>query len=146
MKFLFIVSVILFLSACTQENKNAPELVLNFGEDHFEPLLKEGSKRTLFVILNPSECGSCEAEVTSFVNSIYPNFKSITVIPRDVKVSSEINRSRTISMNRRDLDQYGLLNANGSILIYEGKNCLYFSPIDVINTNKMKDTITSFIN
>lgn len=148
MKYLFIVSsFVIFLAACTNETKNAaPDLVLKFGKTHFEPLTEEGSKKTLFVILNPSECGSCEAQVTSFVNSIYPNFKSVTVVPNDVKISSEIKKSKTISMKRQKLDQYGLLNANGSILIYEGKNCVYFSPIDVVNTNKMKDTITSFVN
>ena len=146
MKYLFTVAIILFLSTCAPGNKNAPELVLKFGKDHFEPLLQEGSKKTLFVILNPSECGSCEAEVTGFVNSIYPNFRSITVVPKDIKISSEIKKSKTIAMNRQQLDQYGLLNANGSILIYKGKNCVYFSPIDVVNANKMKDTIASFVN
>jgi hypothetical protein len=145
MKLLFLGSFI-FLVACNNETKNAPDLVLRFGENYLEPLLDKGTEKTLIIVLNPSECGSCETEVTSFVNSIYPHFNSITVIPDDVKISSKINKSKTISVNRQKLDQHGLLNANGSILVYKGKSCIYFAPIDILNTDKIKDTIIGFKN
>lgn len=143
MKSLFLLPVIILLVACGNKNLNAPDLVLKFGTDHLEPLLNEEESKTLIVVLNPSECGSCEAEITNFVNLLYPKFKSITLLPKDVKISAEIKRNKTILINRQKLDQHGLLNANGSILIYKGKNCIYFSPIDILNTDKMKDTIFS---
>lgn len=146
MKLLPLISI-LFLASCNNnETKNVPDLVLTFSENHLDHLMKEGPEKTLVVVLNPSECGSCEAEITSFVNSIYPNFKSITVIPKDIKISSVIKKSKTISLDRKELDQHGLLNANGSILIFEGKKSIYFSPIDILNTTKMKDTIISLSN
>jgi hypothetical protein len=146
MKSLFLLSILLFASCNNRETKNVPDLVLKFSKNHLIHLMKEGTEKTLVVVLNPSECGSCEAEVTSFVNSIYPNFKSITVVPKDIKVSSDIKKSKTISMVRKELDQHGLLNANGSILVFEGKKCIYFSPIDILNTTKMKDTIIGLGN
>lgn len=145
MKTLFLVFLILLVS-CSNETQNIPDIVLKFGEDHLEPLLDEGTEKTFIVVLNPSECGSCEKEVIHFVNSVYPHFSSITIIPENVQISSEIDKSETILINRKILAQHGLLNANGSVLIYEGKNCIYFSPIDILNTTKMKDTIIGLGN
>lgn len=132
--------------SCNTETQNAPDLVLDFGKNYLEPLLDKGIKKTLIVVLNPSECGSCEEEVIHFVNSAYLNFNSITIIPQNVQISPRIHKSKTIAVNRKKLAQHSLLNANGSVLVYEGKNCIYFSPIDLLNIDQLKKDLDSFKN
>ncbi len=139
--YLYLLGLLLF--SCIENEKNVPDLANNFYKIHLSTKLKKNSNKFLVFILNPSECNPCEQEINSFLIH-FRNKKTINIIPTGKNTTYKINGT-FINIKRISLAKYGLLNANGSVLIIKQNKCVFYKSIDVQNIDQLIKSIDLFL-
>ncbi len=141
---IFLFLLVLAIVSCSGPQGNIPKLTSNFCEKHLleKPEFKSGT--SIVYILNPSECRPCEEEIIQLVETSQKGFNSVALLPTGVKQPTEIKTKKTIHMDYIELARYGMLNANGSVLVFRDNECVFAEPIDVQNVDKLLLKIDRF--
>jgi len=130
--------------SCSGPQGEVPKLKSDFCEKHLQQLPELSSGKSIVFVLNPSECRPCEEEVIQLVKTSKKGFKTIALLPTGVEQPKEIRTDKTIHMDYLKLARYGMLNANGSVLVFNDNECVFYAPIDVPNIDKLLLKIDRF--
>lgn len=123
-----------FLSACDLSSDGAP---LPKNIQLFEQNLKQNSHipdgTALLFVLNPSACSPCEEEIARLLNGDYGSeVDKRCVVPKEIPLTFSLPVAyKKIPYPHRKLSEYGVTNANGTILLFRHKTCILCEPIDV---------------
>jgi hypothetical protein len=131
-KFLIAVGLA-FLSACGGSSDSIP---LPKNIQLFEQDLEQHNRipdgTALLFVLNPSACNPCEQEIARLLNGDYGDVKKRCVVPKEVPLSFSLPVAyKRITYPHRQLSEYGVTNANGTILLFRNRKCILCEPIDV---------------
>lgn len=141
---IFFTSFIFLLLSCVNNNSKEFDLANTFIQKHLSEKLKHKNKQKIVFILNPSECNPCENEINKFLYE-FKGKKTINIIPYGKKTTYK-TYGDLLNFKGVLLAQYGLLNANGSVLIIENNKCVFYKSIDIQNIRKLSIEIENILD
>jgi hypothetical protein len=137
MKLLFLALFSTFLyQSCVSSSKKQPTNPVAVFEEKLQEHVKT-SDVSMFFVLNPSPCSPCEDEIASLINHKYKVDKTFYILPSDVTTNQKLPSTKIIRFNRKSLSEYGVLNSNGSVFVFNKKQCVFQSSIDVQNIESL---------
>ena len=148
-KYIYIcITILTFtisLVSCKSNN-----ISLSKGESMFlESLLSDERELMrgyqLIFILNQSYCQPCEEEVVKLYSSEKLEELKKTYIVPDNRKPIEIEADRFIYFSYQDLSKYGLIRANGTVILIDDGSCVLLESIDVNRISDLEQKIVEAV-
>ncbi len=139
----FVTSLlILFMTvSCSSDS-----IKLSKGERIFidQLLEKENEIKTgkqLIFILNQSECQPCEEKIRDFYRSDkWTQIEKTFIVPENREPITE-EKKKYVQFKYKDLGMYGLIRANGTVILLDDGNCLLLESIDLNYMGELEQQI-----
>lgn len=96
-------------------------------------------------ILNISSCQPCEDKVNALITSDKWNNLNKTFIITNERAPIIKEKEGFISFERKDLLSYGLLRANGTVLLMKNGKCILIESIDINHIENLEKKITDLL-
>lgn len=136
--YLFLLFIIV---ACTSDT-----IKLSKGERIFidQLLEKENEMKTgkqLIFILNQSACQPCEDKIRDLYRSHKWNkIEKTFIVPENREPITE-EKKKYVQFKYKDLGMYGLIRANGTVIVLDDGNCLLLESIDLNYMGELEQQI-----
>lgn len=142
MRLFFISSIVFILSACSNSTIKLSKGEEIFVDGIFEKTETIQTENHIVFVLNQSFCAPCEEEVKRFYSQKFGGYKKLFVVPSNRKPIADESKNY-ISFDYSDLARYGVVRANGAVMVFKNGKCVLLESIDVQHIDILNNHIES---
>lgn len=137
-------SVALILFSCSYTGIELSKGETFFVKDLFSRKGRLQKGTTIVFILNQSGCSPCEEQVEVFYSGKFKGADKLFVISEN-RAPTRDEAANFITFPEADLAQYGLIRANGTVLVFKNGKCVLLKSIDLLDLKQLTEEVKEVI-